>query len=131
MFDRLLQPLFDRALDFEARIVFCTAVDVNGFLPTHNSKFSQSRGKMRWNAAHCRNRRFFKDRVDLRPGKMKKRFFCRRIAATWEGADLSPWSMFPRQFMRKGVTGEGCGWPTRSILPRNEGALAQTYLQFL
>jgi methyl-accepting chemotaxis protein len=45
-------------------------VDRNGYLPTHNRKFSQPQGKdPEWNAANCRNRRIFNDRVGLRAGK--------------------------------------------------------------
>ena len=55
----------------------------------------------------------------------------RPTAATWEGADLSPWSMFRPQSMSKGGARAGCGSPRRSISPRNEGVLARTYLQFL
>jgi methyl-accepting chemotaxis protein len=72
-FDRLLQPIFDGALKFDSRIVFCAAVDENGFLPTHNSKFSLPQGDdpVR-NAAFSRNRRFFKDRVGLGAGRNLK-----------------------------------------------------------
>lgn len=72
-FDRLLQPIFDGALRFDSRIVFCAAVDENGFLPTHNSKFSLPQGDdpVR-NAAFSRNRRFFNDRVGLGAGRNLK-----------------------------------------------------------
>lgn len=72
-FDRLLQPVFDGALRFDARIVFCAAVDENGYLPTHNSKFSTPQGDDPVdNAAHSRNRRFFNDRVGLGAGRNLK-----------------------------------------------------------
>ena len=52
------------------KIVFCAAVDRNGFLPTHNRKFSQPQTKdPAHNAALCRNRRLFNDRVGLRAGR--------------------------------------------------------------
>jgi methyl-accepting chemotaxis protein len=48
-------------------------VDRNGYLPTHNLKFSQPQGDdPDWNAAHCRNRRIFNDRVGLRAGQNTK-----------------------------------------------------------
>lgn len=68
--DRVLPDLQEAALGQDARIVFCAAVDRNGFLPTHNRKFSQPQrpGDPAWNAANCRNRRLFNDRVGKRAG---------------------------------------------------------------
>jgi methyl-accepting chemotaxis protein len=68
--DRLLPPIQEPVLDLDPRIVFCAAVDRNGYLPTHNRKFShpQSADPV-WNAAHCRNRRIFDDRVGLKAGR--------------------------------------------------------------
>jgi methyl-accepting chemotaxis protein len=55
--------------------VFCAAVDRNGYLPTHNRKFSQPQGvDPVWNAAHCRNRRIFNDRTGLAAGRNTHRF---------------------------------------------------------
>lgn len=55
--------------------VFCAPTDVNGYLPTHNSKFSKTQGADPvWNAANCRNRRMFNDRVGLGAGKNRKPF---------------------------------------------------------
>jgi methyl-accepting chemotaxis protein len=45
-------------------------VDLNGYLPTHNRKFSQPQSDDPvWNAANCRNRRIFDDRVGLKAGR--------------------------------------------------------------
>lgn len=74
-FDRIVTPIIDAALSFDKRVVFCAPVDVNGYLPTHNSRFSQQQGADPvWNAANCRNRRMFNDRVGLGAGKNRKRF---------------------------------------------------------
>jgi methyl-accepting chemotaxis protein len=45
------------------RVVFCAAVDRNGYLPTHNTACSQPqrRGEREWNTANSRNRRIFND----------------------------------------------------------------------
>jgi methyl-accepting chemotaxis protein len=68
--DRLLPTVQERLLDLDPRVVFCAAVDRNGFLPTHNRKFSHPQGKdPAWNAAHCRNRRIFNDRTGLAAGR--------------------------------------------------------------
>lgn len=74
-FDRIVTPIIDAALSFDGRVVFCAPVDVNGYLPTHNSKFSKPQGQdPAWNAANCRNRRIFNDRVGLGAGKNQKPF---------------------------------------------------------
>jgi len=67
--DRLLPPLQEEALKFDERVAFCAAVDRNGYLPTHNAKFSQPQGEdVAWNTANCRNRRIFDDRVGAKAG---------------------------------------------------------------
>ncbi len=68
--DTVLPPVQEPILDEDPRIIFCIAVDRNGYLPTHNVKFSQPQGNDPvWNAAHCRNRRLFNDRVGLKAGQ--------------------------------------------------------------
>lgn len=64
--DRLLPDVQERLLGSDPRIAFCAAVDRNGYLPTHNRKFSQPQSQdVVWNAQHCRNRRIFNDRAGL------------------------------------------------------------------
>lgn len=64
--DRLLPPLLEPPLAAVAGVVFVVAVDRNGYLPTHNARFSQrQRRDPEWNKANCRNRRMFDDRVGL------------------------------------------------------------------
>lgn len=68
--DTLFPPIQEAALTLDPRIVFCAAVDRNGYLPTHNLKFSQPQGADPvWNAANSRNRRIFDDRVGLKAGR--------------------------------------------------------------
>ncbi len=60
------------------KVLFCAAVDVNGYLPTHNNMYSSPQGDDPvWNAAHCRNRRIFNDPVGLGAGQNKKPFIIR------------------------------------------------------
>jgi methyl-accepting chemotaxis protein len=64
--DRLLPAVQEPVLALDERVVFCAAVDRNGYLPTHNRVFSSPQGPDPvWNAAHCRNRRIFDDRTGL------------------------------------------------------------------
>ncbi len=69
--DRELPGIIEPVLALSDRIGFCAAVDTNGYLPTHNRKFSQTQrpGDPVWNAANCRNRRIFNDRVGLAAGR--------------------------------------------------------------
>ncbi len=70
VFDAILPDILEPALEFDPKVVFCAAVDVNGYLPTHNRKFSQTpRSDVVWNTANCRNRRIFDDRVGLKAGR--------------------------------------------------------------
>lgn len=73
--DAALPPLLESALDFDPRVVFCAAIDNNGYLPTHNKKFSHPQGAdPDWNTANCRNRRIFDDRVGLKAGRNSEPF---------------------------------------------------------
>ncbi|WP_170149775.1 methyl-accepting chemotaxis protein [Rhodoplanes roseus] len=74
--DRLLPPLQEPLLARSPLIAFCAAVDRNGYLPTHNTRFSQPQrhGDPAWNTANCRNRRIFGDRTGLAAGRNTKPF---------------------------------------------------------
>jgi methyl-accepting chemotaxis protein len=68
--DALFPPVQEAALTLDERVVFCAAVDRNGYLPTHNLRFSKAQGDdPAWNAANSRNRRMFNDRVGLKAGR--------------------------------------------------------------
>jgi methyl-accepting chemotaxis protein len=73
--DRALPEIQEPILAMDPKIVFGAALDRNGFLPTHNRKFSQPQGSdPAWNTANCRNRRIFNDRVGLGAGRNTKPF---------------------------------------------------------
>lgn len=74
--DSLLPALQEPVLGMSDRVAFCVAVDDNGYLPTHNLKFSQPQkpGDPVWNTANCRNRRIFNDRVGLAAGRSTEPF---------------------------------------------------------
>lgn len=73
--DRVLPPIQEALLSRDSRILFDVAIDRNGYLPTHNRKFSQPQGKdVAWNTANSRNRRIFNDRVGLAAGKNTEPF---------------------------------------------------------
>ncbi len=68
--DRVLPEFQEPACDFDEKVVFCAAVDVNGYLPTHNLKYNktQRHDDPVWNAGNCRNRRIFADRTGRTAG---------------------------------------------------------------
>lgn len=75
LMDEIMPPIQEPALRIDPRVVFCAAVDVNGYLPSHNKKFSQQPTKDPvWNTANCRNRRIFDDRVGLKAGRNTQPF---------------------------------------------------------
>ena len=68
--DTVLPEIQEPVLSIDSRITFCATVDRNGYLPTHNRKFSQPQGRDPvWNNANCRNRRIFNDRTGLNAGR--------------------------------------------------------------
>jgi methyl-accepting chemotaxis protein len=73
--DALLPELQEPVVATLPNVVFCAAVDRNGYLPTHNQKFSRPQGPDPvWNAANCRNRRIFADRTGLAAGRNQRTF---------------------------------------------------------
>ena len=63
----LLPAIQEPLLASDKRMIFCAAVDRNGYLPVHNRIYSkpQKPDDVAWNTANCRNRRIFDDRAGL------------------------------------------------------------------
>ena len=60
--DRYVQPILDRIVAIDNRVIGTTIGDENGHLPTHMSDRSHPQGDDPvWNDAHCRNRRILMD----------------------------------------------------------------------
>ncbi|MCB2077232.1 MAG: hypothetical protein KDE55_05985 [Novosphingobium sp.] len=88
--DRILPKLQEPALEGNDAIVFCAAVDTNGYLPTHNARFSKPQGDDPvWNAANCRNRRIFDDKVGLRAGKNTKPYLLQTYRRDMGGGNFA------------------------------------------
>lgn len=90
--DRMLPEILEPALAFDSRVTFCVAVDVNGYLPTHNKKFGQPQrpGDPVWNSANARNRRIFNDRVGLASGASKEDFLIQSYRREMGGGVFAP-----------------------------------------
>jgi len=89
--DRVMPDVQEPVLGLDPRVAFCAAIDRNGFLPTHNRKFSQPQGSDPvWNAANCRNRRLFDDRVGLAAGRNTKPFLLQTYRRDMGGGQFAP-----------------------------------------
>lgn len=89
--DRAEALLQEPMLAFDPRVVFCAAVDRNGYLPTHNMKFSQPQrpGQAAWNAAHARNRRIFDDRTGLAAARNTRPFLLQAYRRDMGGGQVA------------------------------------------
>jgi len=64
--DRLCRDLVESALEAIPGVVFACVTDRNGYVSTHNLRYSAPQGAdVAWNTAHSRNRRFFDDPTGL------------------------------------------------------------------
>ncbi|MBY8827647.1 methyl-accepting chemotaxis protein [Hephaestia mangrovi] len=61
--DRLVRPIIDRVAATDRKIIAAAIVDMNGWLPTHCTEFSQPQrpDDTEWNQANCRNLRNLMD----------------------------------------------------------------------
>jgi methyl-accepting chemotaxis protein len=79
-FDALAERLFpqvqERVLGMSEKMVYCIAVDRNGYVACHNQKYNQPQraGDVVWNTAHCRNHRIFNDRTGLASARNQRPF---------------------------------------------------------
>jgi methyl-accepting chemotaxis protein len=73
--DRLFPQVQERVLGLSDKVVFCIAVDRNGYVATHNKKYCQpQRGDLAWDSANSRYRRIFNDRTGLASGRNTRPF---------------------------------------------------------
>jgi len=74
--DHLFPQVQERLLGLSAQVVFCVAIDRNGYIACHNRKYNQPQrtGDVVWNTANCRNRRLFQDRAGLAAGRNQRPF---------------------------------------------------------
>jgi methyl-accepting chemotaxis protein len=74
--DRLFPQVQEKLLSLSDKVVFCIAVDRNGYVACHNAKYNQPQrpADTLWNTANCRNRRIFNDRTGLASGRNTKPF---------------------------------------------------------
>lgn len=87
--DDVLPSVQERLLRLSPLVAFCAAVDRNGFLPTHNLKFSRPQGRDPVkNATYSRNRRLFNDRTGLRAARSQSPFLLQTYRRDLGGGDF-------------------------------------------
>ncbi|MDT8999325.1 methyl-accepting chemotaxis protein [Paucibacter sp. APW11] len=74
--DRLFPAVQERMLSLSEKVVYCIAVDRNGYVATHNRKYCQPQraGDLVWNTANSRYRRIFNDRTGLASARNQRPF---------------------------------------------------------
>jgi len=73
--DRLFPQVQERMLALSPKVVYCIAVDRNGYVPTHNKKYSHpQRGDVAWDTVNSRYRRIFNDRTGLTSARNRRPF---------------------------------------------------------
>ena len=106
LLEGILPGIQEPLLASDKRMVFCAAVDRNGYLPVHNKIYSQVQrpGEIVWNTVNCRNRRIFDDRAGLSAGRVVRPYLIQnyprqmgdRIDMMWEIA--APIRVFGKQW---------------------------------
>ncbi|WP_372525347.1 methyl-accepting chemotaxis protein [Piscinibacter sp.] len=73
--DRLFPQVQERMLALDSKVVYCIAVDRNGYVATHNKKYCHvQRGDVVWDTANSRYRRIFNDRTGLASARNQRPF---------------------------------------------------------
>jgi methyl-accepting chemotaxis protein len=74
--DKLFPAVQERMLELSNKVVYCIAVDRNGYVATHNRKYChpQRAGDVVWNTANSRWRRIFADRTGLASARNQRPF---------------------------------------------------------
>ncbi|ODU10066.1 MAG: chemotaxis protein [Rubrivivax sp. SCN 71-131] len=74
--ERLFPQVQEKLLGLSDKVVFCIAVDRNGYVPCHNNTYNQAQrpGDIAWNTANARGRRIFNDRTGLASARNTKPF---------------------------------------------------------
>ncbi len=79
--DETIRIILDQYLAESNRIKFVVAVDRNGYLPTHNTKYSKPlTGNGDYDTKHNRTKRMFNDRTGLAAARNQKKFLLQRYS---------------------------------------------------
>lgn len=88
--DAVLPAIQEPMLELSGKVVFCAAVNLDGYLPTHNRKFSlpQMANDPDYNASYSRNRRIFNDRVGKSAGTSTRPFLLQAYRRDMGGGEF-------------------------------------------
>ncbi len=92
MFDEILRPILDKYVKKDQRLVFVVIVDRNGYLPTHNTRYTQPlTGDPAVDSVKNRTKRIFNDRTGLAAAKNQEQYLIQRYSRDTgeQMADLS------------------------------------------
>ncbi len=79
--DGIILPIIDHYLTLDKRLVFVIAVDRNGYLPTHNSRYTKPlTGDLEKDARGNRTKRIFNDRTGLAAARNEKPYLLQRYS---------------------------------------------------
>jgi methyl-accepting chemotaxis protein len=79
--DEILRPILDKYLAKDPHLVFCIAVDRNGYLPTHNTRFAQPlTGDAEVDSVKNRTKRIFNDRTGLAAARNQQIYLLQRYS---------------------------------------------------
>ncbi len=79
--DSALKVILDKYLAKDSRLLFVVAVDKNGYLPTHNSKYSlPPTSDPDYNTKYSREKRLFNDRTGLAAAKNIQPFLLQKYS---------------------------------------------------
>jgi len=80
--DRTLPDIQEPLLARDSRLVFCIAIDRNGYIPVHNAMYAkpQRPNDPGWNIANSRNRRIFDDRAGLSSARVVRKYLMQTYA---------------------------------------------------
>ncbi|WP_299814698.1 methyl-accepting chemotaxis protein [uncultured Roseibium sp.] len=88
--EKVLPEIQEAILGAGQSMVFCAAIDRNGYLPVHNLTYSkpQRPGDPAWNTANCRNKRIFDDRAGLSAARNTRPFLIQSYARDMGGGKI-------------------------------------------
>lgn len=79
--DQVIQGILDSYLSKDPKIQYVIAVDRNGYVPTHNSRFNQPlTGEKEADAEKNRTKRLFNDRTGLEAARNKEPFLVQKYS---------------------------------------------------
>ena len=88
--ERVFPQVQESVLGLSDKVVYCIAVDRNGYVACHNPQYNQRprSGDVAWNTAHCRSRRIFNDRTGLASGRNQRPFLLQTYRRDMGGGEF-------------------------------------------